>query len=228
MPDRVLYNALVYTQWDDQPWAEAVAIRGDRILAVGRTADILALASPRTARHDLGGALVLPGFTDAHIHFHDLARRRGEVDLAGAADLKEVQARIAAHRAERPAHWRTLEVPCRVAAAIAQALAERPADVLVLDCLTLLTSNLLVQEPVPATEAEAAALVLAEVDALLACWQTYGGHWIVISNEVGMGLVPPYPLGRRFRDVLGRANQRLAAAADETLFLVAGKPIRLG
>jgi predicted amidohydrolase YtcJ len=103
MPDWILHNALVYTQWDAHPWAEAVAIRGERILAVGRDADVLALASSRTARYDLGGALVLPGFTDAHIHFHDLARRRNEVDLAGAADLGEVQARIAAHAARLPA-----------------------------------------------------------------------------------------------------------------------------
>ncbi|MCS7040957.1 MAG: hypothetical protein NZP34_15225, partial [Caldilineales bacterium] len=87
MPDLILHNALVYTQWDDRPWAEAVAICGDRILAVGPAADILALAAPSTSVLDLDGALVLPGFTDAHIHFHDLARRRGEVDLAGAADL---------------------------------------------------------------------------------------------------------------------------------------------
>lgn len=160
----------------------------------------------------------------------DLARRHGGevlfVATATAGD-EEMRARIAAHRAERPAHWRTVEAPQQVAVAVAQALAERPADVVILDCLTLLTSNLLVREPAPTTEAEATAAVLAEVEALLACRQTYGGHWIVISNEVGMGLVPPYPLGRLFRDVLGRANQRLAAAADETLFLVAGKPIRL-
>lgn len=160
----------------------------------------------------------------------ELARRHGGdvlfVATATAGD-DEMRARIAAHRAERPAHWRTLEAPRQVAAAIGQALAERPADVVILDCLTLLTSNLLVQESAPNTEAAATAAVLAEVDALLACWREMGGHWIVISNEVGMGLVPPYPLGRLFRDVLGRANQRLAAAADETLFLVAGKPIRL-
>mgnify|MGYP001039839500 CR=1 FL=1 len=160
----------------------------------------------------------------------ELARRHGGevlfVATATAGD-EEMRMRIAAHRAERPAHWRTLEAPYRVAEAITQALRERPADVVILDCLTLLTSNLLVQEPGPTTEAAAAAAVLAEVEALLACWRAAGGHWIVISNEVGMGLVPPYPLGRLFRDVLGRANQRLAAAADETLFLVAGKPIRL-
>lgn len=103
MPDLILHNALVYTQWDDHPWAEAVAVRGDRILAVGDAADILALASSHTTVLDLGDALVLPGFTDAHIHFHDLARRRGEVDLAGAADLSEALARIAAHAAGLPA-----------------------------------------------------------------------------------------------------------------------------
>ncbi|MGC8780183.1 MAG: bifunctional adenosylcobinamide kinase/adenosylcobinamide-phosphate guanylyltransferase, partial [Anaerolineae bacterium] len=65
----------------------------------------------------------------------------------------------------------------------------------------------------------------AEVAALLAAYRAGRATWIVVSNEVGLGLVPPYPLGRAYRDALGRANQRLAAAADRVLFMVAGLPL---
>ena len=68
---------------------------------------------------------------------------------------------------------------------------------------------------------------MEEVDELLAAWDTCGGEWIVVSNEVGLGIVPAYPLGRLYRDALGRANQRLAAAADTVVFMVAGIPMRI-
>jgi len=67
----------------------------------------------------------------------------------------------------------------------------------------------------------------AEIDALLSWYEQHQAILIIISSEVGMGLVPPYPLGRAYRDLLGRANQRLAARADVVLFLVAGLPIDL-
>ena len=136
-------------------------------------------------------------------------------------------ARIEAHRRSRPAGWRTLEAPLNTAAAIDQCLTAQPAQVVLLDCLTLLASNVLLQLPESAAEAQAAAAVLAEVDALLACRQRHAADWIIVSNEVGMGLVPPYPLGRLFRDALGRANQRLVSASDTTLLMVAGVPLVL-
>lgn len=160
----------------------------------------------------------------------ELARQHGGsvlyVATATAGD-DEMQARIAAHRAERPAAWRTLEAPLNVGEAISQALAEQPADVVLLDCMTLLASNVILQLPASATEREACAALLAEVESLLACRAHFNAHWIIVSNEVGLGLVPPYPLGRLYRDALGRANQRLAAAATEALFLVAGRPIQI-
>jgi adenosylcobinamide kinase/adenosylcobinamide-phosphate guanylyltransferase len=104
------------------------------------------------------------------------------------------------------------------------------ADVVLLDCLTLLVSNL-VMEASPdvdqPNESVAKALVEAEIaglkDAIPAC----RADWIVVSNEVGLGLVPPYPLGRLYRDLLGWANQALAAVADEVYFMVAGIPTQL-
>jgi adenosylcobinamide kinase / adenosylcobinamide-phosphate guanylyltransferase len=134
----------------------------------------------------------------------------------------EMAARIAAHRAERPAHWATLEAPRQVGAAIAAAPA---ADVVLIDCLTLLASNVILALPAAEDAHAAEAALRAEVNALLAAYATSSASWIIVSNEVGLGIVPATPLGRVYRDALGRANQRLAAAADRVLFMVAGLPM---
>jgi adenosylcobinamide kinase/adenosylcobinamide-phosphate guanylyltransferase len=134
----------------------------------------------------------------------------------------EMAARIAAHRAERPAAWTTLEAPLQVGAAVRLAA---PAEVVVVDCVTLLANNVIVPLPEPVTAAAAEAALLGEIDALLEAYRAAPAHWLVVSNEVGLGLVPPYALGRLYRDVLGRANQRLAAEADNVVFLVAGLPL---
>ncbi len=135
----------------------------------------------------------------------------------------EMRARIAAHRAARPAGWRTLEAPSLIAAAPAEAIG--PARVVLLDCLTLLASNAVLALGEEPTAHAAEAAVDAEVSALLAAYRAGSATWIVVSNEVGLGLVPPYPLGRAYRDALGRANQRLAAVADRVLFMMAGLPL---
>ena len=137
----------------------------------------------------------------------------------------EMRARITAHRAERPAGWRTVEAPTRVAVQIAGAAAG--VQVVLLDCLTLLVSNVLLSAGEDASPQQVEAAVIAEVGGLLAACRAGDATWIMVSNEVGLGLVPPYPLGRLYRDVLGRANQRIAAAADQVWFMVAGLPMRV-
>lgn len=146
------------------------------------------------------------------------------VATAEAGDA-EMAARIAAHRASRPSHWRTLEAAREVGQAI-RAHAEG-ADVILLDCLTLLASNVITSLPEPVTAESAEAALDAEIEALLAARAKNPAAWIVISNEVGLGVVPPFPLGRAYRDALGRANQRLVAAADQVLFMLAGLPMKL-
>jgi len=138
---------------------------------------------------------------------------------------EEMQARIAVHRAERPAGWRTLEAPSLIGAPIAEAGAG--VRVVLLDCMTLLASNAVLGAGDGAPVPVAVAAVTREVTALLAAYRAGDVTWIVVSNEVGMGLVPPYPLGRVYRDALGRANQTLAAAADRVSLLVAGLPMRV-
>jgi adenosylcobinamide kinase/adenosylcobinamide-phosphate guanylyltransferase len=162
-------------------------------------------------------------------HAQQLARERGDDDVLFVATAQalddEMAARIESHRRERPAGWRTLEAPRHTGQAIARA---EPSAVVLMDCLTLLVSNaVLAQAPESASAAEAEAAALAEVIELLAAYQSGTASWIVISNEVGLGLVPPYPVGRAYRDALGHANQRLAAQADEVVLMVAGIPMKI-
>lgn len=159
-------------------------------------------------------------------HAKELAARLGSrvlyVATAEALD-EEMSARIEAHRLSRPAGWRTLEARAGVAQAIAREKAD--AEVVVLDCLTLLVSNLVVGGEAGVEACE--KTVVAEVDDLVALMKSSEPHFIVVSNEVGLGLVPPNPLGRLYRDLLGMANQMVARHADEVYLMVAGIPMPL-
>ncbi len=143
--------------------------------------------------------------------------------LATAQALdEEMSRRIHKHRLERPAHWETLEIPLDVASHVQQIKSE----VVILDCITLLVNNLLMQfvktdlvEETPFMQA-----VQKEVDELIGGIREQKQDWMIISNEVGLGLVPAYPMGRVYRDGLGWANQRLAREADKVIFMVAGIP----
>ncbi len=146
------------------------------------------------------------------------------VATAQAGD-EEMAARIARHRAQRPAHWITLEAPRAIGTAIRSSGVRAP--VVLIDCLTLLASNIIAPLPEPIEHEEAEKLLNAEIDELLTIYAAGDAVWIIVSNEVGLGLVPPYPLGRIYRDILGKANQRLAAVADEVLFMVAGLPLKV-
>ena len=93
------------------------------------------------------------------------------------------------------------------------------------DCLTLLASNIIIALPEGSDERAAATALDHELDALLAAYEESDAAWFVVSNEVGLGIVPAYPLGRVYRDALGRGNQRIAAVADRVIFMVAGLPM---
>ncbi len=125
----------------------------------------------------------------------------------------EMEARIYTHRARRAARWTTHDAPHDLPAIIA-ALPDAPALV---DCLTLWLTNRMLAE----------ALIEDESDALVAALRARKAPTVVVANEVGLGIVPQTPLGRRFRDAAGVLNQRVAAAADAVHFVVAGLPMRL-
>jgi adenosylcobinamide kinase / adenosylcobinamide-phosphate guanylyltransferase len=160
-----------------------------------------------------------------------LAAQRGTrvayIATAQAWD-EEMQLRITNHQAQRAMHWITVESPTQVGATISAAeAAAGDWEVVLIDCLTLLASNVILALPEPVETPAAEAALRVEVDALLAAYAASNASWILVSNEVGLGIVPAYPLGRVYRDALGRANQQLAAVADEVLFMVAGLPMRV-
>jgi adenosylcobinamide kinase/adenosylcobinamide-phosphate guanylyltransferase len=142
------------------------------------------------------------------------AASRGTYCATAEAGDAEMAARIAAHRARRGPFWRTVEAPLALASTIAAAGPEGPVLV---DCLTLWLSNLLMAGK--QSDAEAGVLCRALHDAV--------GPVVLVSNEVGMGLVPETPLGRHFRDAAGRLNQEIAALADRVVFIAAGLPLVL-
>ncbi len=145
-----------------------------------------------------------------------LGPRRVYVATAEAKDA-EMAERIGRHARERGGDFRTVEAPIGVVEAVR---AVRDADVLVLDCVTFWLSNLLLRG---SGEEE----ILGEVGKLAGAVREAPFHSVLVTNEVGMGLVPETPLGRAFRDVTGRAHQALAAAADEVYFGLLGAMIRL-
>ena len=139
----------------------------------------------------------------------------------------EMRERIVRHRLERPSDWHTLEAPLNTADTIGRALSGAAFDAVLLDCITLLASNVLLTLPDSCAQDDANNAILNEVEALLRVCYDSNATWLIVSNEVGMGIVPPSRLGRLYRDALGRANQHIAQAADEVLLLVAGLPWKL-
>lgn len=149
-----------------------------------------------------------------------LGPRRVFVATAEAFDA-EMRARIAAHVAERADKFTTVEAPRELEAALESLKARpEPADVVVIDCLTLWLSNLLLAD-VPTAEIERRVARLANT-----C-ETAAFPVLLVTNEVGFGVVPETALGRQFRDITGRAHQRLARVAGEVLFAALGCMLRL-
>lgn len=143
------------------------------------------------------------------------ATGRPRVYLATAeARDAEMQGKIARHREARGPGWRTVEMPREVPRALGGI---PPGEVALLDCATLWLTNLLLDDADPAT---AEAELFAALDACPA-------PVVIVSNEVGLGLVPDTPLGRRFREAQGGLNRRLAARADLVVFVAAGLPLVL-
>jgi adenosylcobinamide kinase / adenosylcobinamide-phosphate guanylyltransferase len=154
-------------------------------------------------------------------------------------DDEEMRRRITNHRRSRGDNWLTIEEPYDPGRVLTDGgQLDRPGNVVLVDCLTLLVSNILLDD----TRSQATASVTENIDTdwtarerqveeaittLLVAYQRGAGSLILVSNEVGMGVVPPYPLGREYRDILGRANARVAKEADTVLFMLAGLPIEV-
>ena len=143
------------------------------------------------------------------------------IATALAAD-QEMAERIRRHQQDRPAHWRVVEAPLALAEAIVQH--NQPDSCLIIDCLTLWLSNLL-------HDAEGTPNPLAKIEPQIAAFEqaliNAKGRILIVSNEVGLGIIPLGELTRRFVDEAGRLNQRLARLADRVLFVAAGLPLVL-
>lgn len=165
----------------------------------------------------------------------EMAQRLGNKVLfvaTGAPLDEEMSSRIEEHKKKRPRSWRTLEAGIGVGEKIMMEIQD--AEVVIVDCVTLLVSNVLLatggEGEVEAEQidyASAEGRVVAEIEGLTRSIKSTKATFIVVSNEVGMGVVPVHKAGRVYRDLLGRANQLLAQQADDVYLMVAGIPWRL-
>ena len=167
--------------------------------------------------------LVLGGCRSGKSRFAlELAGRLGKRKLFVATAEpfdREMSERIAKHRAARGADWQTVEAPVALAEALRDHAPE--SDVVVVDCLTVWLGNLLCVEREPSPwRADVIPMLLSELSRRRT-------HVVVVSNEVGLGIVPENALARHFRDEQGSLNQRVAAMADSVVFVAAGLPMTL-
>ncbi|MBN1189251.1 MAG: bifunctional adenosylcobinamide kinase/adenosylcobinamide-phosphate guanylyltransferase [Dehalococcoidales bacterium] len=155
----------------------------------------------------------------------------GKVLFVATAEAgnEEMRLRIEKHKQNRPAGWRTLEATGRIGSRIENEIGD--AQTVIIDCITLLVSNVFCRYDEKQFEEMSDALleqeVMDEINRLCNCLNTVSADFIIVSNEVGLGIVPENRMGRLYRDILGRANQVLASSAREVYFMAAGIPMKL-
>jgi adenosylcobinamide kinase/adenosylcobinamide-phosphate guanylyltransferase len=158
----------------------------------------------------------------------ELARKRGgDVLFIATAEARdgEMRQRIAAHRRNRPTGWKTLEATTHIGVQVTHHIGK--AQAVIIDCITLLVNNVFELYDKKANPSRLEKAVEAEIQELLDCITRSEALFIIVSNEVGLGIIPADSASRLYRDLLGRANQALAARADEVCLLVAGIPVAI-
>ena len=169
--------------------------------------------------------LVLGGIRSGKSSFVQRLASRGDRVLflataqAGDADMA---ARIQAHKDSRPSDWDTLEEPLNLVASLSPV--QHNYDIVILECLTLWVSNLMLNVP---TSGTVKVDISSRVREILRLYSSGRASWIIVSNEVGLGVIPSTRLGRRYADELGRVNQLIAAAADFVCFMAVGLQLKL-
>jgi adenosylcobinamide kinase/adenosylcobinamide-phosphate guanylyltransferase len=166
--------------------------------------------------------LVLGGVRSGKSRFaQEYASRFSRVVFVATAKPSDAEMlnKIRRHQTERPKHWQTLEEPLELARVVAE---QAPKfDVMLVDCLTIFVANLL-----EAAETDTSSVEL-RIERFLEALGAAPASVVLVSNEVGSGVVPAYAAGRRFRDALGELNQRVAALADNAVLMVSGLPLAL-
>ena len=141
---------------------------------------------------------------------------------AGDEDMRK---RIEAHKKSRPANWTTLEATMHIGSRIIDNI--DGARTVIIDCITLLVNNIFMQYDDNTDANIAEQGVMGEIQELIDCMERIDAHFIIVTNEIGLGVVPADRISRLYRDILGRANQKLAEFADEVYLLVAGIPVTI-
>ena len=162
----------------------------------------------------------------------ELALKSGKkvlfVATAEAGD-EEMRERIRAHQRSRPPTWSTLEAATKIGDELLKKAGG--SEVIIVDCITMLVSNVFSRYADYTSEKIDATLVDGEVtretEKLIECLDRLDASFIFVTNEVGTGLVPPNPIDRLYRDLLGKANRLLAERVDEVYLMVAGLPLRV-
>jgi adenosylcobinamide kinase/adenosylcobinamide-phosphate guanylyltransferase len=148
----------------------------------------------------------------------EMAKKSGKVAFVATCEApdKEMKERIRLHREQRPKHWKTFEEPEDVGNLLKKI--GDGFDCIVIDCLTLLVSNLVLKKYKKED-------ILKKIESMLSILRKKKAKVVIVSNEVGLGLVPANRLGRDFRDIAGKVNQRVAKEADRVIFIVSGIPM---
>jgi len=136
----------------------------------------------------------------------------------------EMSDRIARHQADRPTEWETIEENKQVSSILKNLTRD---SVILLDCLTLLISNLLLTEEESTDYSKKEMLINNEIANIIEVARKRELDLVIVSNEVGQGVVPAYKSGRIYRDIVGRANQKIATEADEVYITYAGIPVEI-
>ena len=165
----------------------------------------------------------------------DLVKEKGEniLYVATAKPIDdEMKDRIKKHQEPRPDHWGLIEQYSGLSAVLLEE--SKKYDGILLDCVTIMSTNIIFDQPVMLKEdvtfeemMETEKVLVAEIQDLISCFKDLSCDLILVTNEVGLGLVPEYPLSRFYRDALGRVNQALGKAADEVYFVTCGCPMKI-
>jgi len=141
---------------------------------------------------------------------------------------EEMRKRIEAHKKSRPSSWRTLEITEGAGRQINLNIGD--CKVVIIDCLTVLTGNLLSKMIEVDNQKDYKAIfkkIIKEIEGIIECMENSDASFIIVTNEVGMGVVPDNPMGRFYRDLLGKANQLLASHTDRVYLMVSGIPVKI-